>query len=219
MVEWGTLQLEKTEVIPLFPTFLWQTELKRDAYEPLNQSIRAALRQMMANTPPLEPGAMFQTEQNLHNHVEFRALTDFIHATVGDVLDQLRVARETHRLTACWANVGAPGASHKTHLHPNNFLSGVYYVQAREGAKAICFYDPRPHIGVISPHTKKPNLATATEVHIPVSEGMLMIFPAWLQHRVDKNKSDAERISVSFNAIFDPLPSRSVEPTTGLRLV
>jgi len=219
MAQWGNLRLEKTEVIPLFPSFLWQTELKTDVYRALNKKVREALVELMADKPPLAPGAMFQTEQSLHQREEFRPLTDFIHTTVGEVLDHLKVTRQSHRLSACWANVGAPGSSHKAHLHPNNFLSGVYYVQAGEGARAICFYDPRPQIGVISPHTKKPNLATATEVHVPVSEGMLVIFPAWLQHRVDKNNSDAARISVSFNAVFDPLPTGGEDTAPGLRLV
>jgi hypothetical protein len=31
-------------------------------------------------------------------------------------------------ITGCWANVNPPGSYHPTHNHPNNFLSGVYYV-------------------------------------------------------------------------------------------
>ncbi|MGH8628692.1 MAG: putative 2OG-Fe(II) oxygenase [Gammaproteobacteria bacterium] len=39
--------------------------------------------------------------------------------------------------TGCWANVNGIGASHGVHTHPNNFLSGVYYVQTQAGADTI----------------------------------------------------------------------------------
>ena len=31
-------------------------------------------------------------------------------------------------ITGCWANINPPAAYHPTHNHPNNYLSGVYYV-------------------------------------------------------------------------------------------
>ena len=43
------------------------------------------------------------------------------------------------------------GAGHRMHSHPNNFLSGVYYVQTHEGADSINFHDPRPQTGIIRP--------------------------------------------------------------------
>ncbi len=43
------------------------------------------------------------------------------------------------------------GAGHGMHSHPNNFRSGVYYVQTHEGADSINFHDPRPQTGIIRP--------------------------------------------------------------------
>ncbi len=102
------------------------------------------------------------------------------------------IVDEPVQVTRCRATLSTPGARHAPGSHHNNFLTGVYCVDAPTGA---------------------------TEVHVPVSEGMLVIFPAWLQHRVDKNNSDAARISVSFNAVFDPLPTGGEDTAPGLRLV
>jgi len=35
-----------------------------------------------------------------------------------------------------------------------------------------------------------------------VGEGSLLLFPAWLQHSVDANRSARPRISFSFNLMF-----------------
>ena len=44
---------------------------------------------------------------------------------------------DAFEITGCWATVLAKGAVHKVHSHPNNFLSGVYYVRTRPGADTI----------------------------------------------------------------------------------
>ncbi len=35
--------VSKTEVVPLFPTFVWKTELKAEVYEPMNKTIKTKL--------------------------------------------------------------------------------------------------------------------------------------------------------------------------------
>ena len=52
-------------------------------------------------------------------------------------------------MTGLWANMNAPGAIHKMYNHPNNLLSGVYYLQTGKGADTINFHDPRPQRDVI----------------------------------------------------------------------
>jgi ectoine hydroxylase-related dioxygenase (phytanoyl-CoA dioxygenase family) len=40
------------------------------------------------------------------------------------------------------------------------------------------------------------------QVIVPVENGTLLVFPAYLPHSVDETKSDEERISISFNLMF-----------------
>ena len=39
-------------------------------------------------------------------------------------------------------------------------------------------------------------------VVVRVEEGALLVFPSWLVHSVDPNRSDRARISASFNVMF-----------------
>jgi uncharacterized protein (TIGR02466 family) len=106
----------------------------------------------------------------------------------------------------------APGASHKLHSHPNNFLSGVYYVRTGEGADTINFHDPRSQASVIRPPVVELTGENTDQVVVRVSDGMLLLFPSWLEHSVDANRSDKERISISFNLMFSSFPQRLSKP-------
>ena len=65
-----------------------------------------------------------------------------INVASKSVLDQIEIDYRSFVITGCWANINPPGSPHNPHTHPNNLLSGVYYVQAPEGADSICFHEP-----------------------------------------------------------------------------
>ena len=45
---------------------------------------------------------------------------------------------------------------------------------------------------------------TAEEVRMRPEEGRIYIFPGWLEHGVEENKSDQDRVSISFNVLAIP---------------
>ena len=204
--------VERSEAVPLFPSFVWKTQLRREVYERINRDIVRALARMSASMPPLGRGAKNQTEQDLHELPEFAELSDIALGAGGGVLEFLRLQSTPLVVTGCWANISAPGAAHKPHTHPNNFLSGVYYVQADEGARHIHFDDPRPQTNIISPRTLEITAENAGQIHLGVSEGMLVMFPAWLQHSVPENKSSRERISIAINLMFTSFGETMAQP-------
>lgn len=119
----------------------------------------------------------------------------------------------THNeITAFWANVSARGARHHIHSHPNNFLSGVYYVVTKKGADTINFHDPRIQTGMIRPPVTELTAENADQVVVEVKAGTILLFPSWLQHSVDANQSDGERVSVSFNIMFSSFTESMSRP-------
>ena len=47
---------------------------------------------------------------------------------------------------------------------------------------------------------------------IKVREGTLLMFPSYLEHSVDANTSDEERVSVSFNVMFSSFTEHLSKP-------
>ena len=194
--------IDSSDAIALFPTFVWKYQLKENVYRELNGRLLATLNTIRPVSTAVPAGKMWQTDQTLHKHPEFAELMEYLASATRGVLDFQKVAYESFGITGCWANISARGASHKPHSHPNNFLSGVYYVQADEGANRITFTDPRIQRQVIDPHMTSLDETNAGEVTMEVNEGMVIIFPSWLVHSVGASTSEQERVSISFNVMF-----------------
>ena len=204
--------VDSTEIVPLFPTLVWKMQLSRSTYEPINAKIKAKLLEIAQATPGLSPGGKLQTDQTLHHLPEFRELSEIIHGAATGVLDFLKIIYESIELTGCWANISPPGDGHRPHTHPNNYLSGVYYVQTQEGANTISFDDPRPQTNIIAPATTAITDENAGQIHITTRDGLLMFFPAWLQHQVPRNQSRQARISIAFNIMFSRFGETMSQP-------
>ncbi len=115
-------------------------------------------------------------------------------------------------IIGCWASISAIRTRHQAHTHPNNYLSGVYYVQVAEGADSITVDDPRPQAMTIAPPTRVNTPENARKMHLSVKTGTLLMFPSWLPHSVEINKSSEERISVAYNLMFTSFGEKMATP-------
>jgi uncharacterized protein (TIGR02466 family) len=201
-----------SDVIPMFPTLVWKVQLKTSLHEPMDAKILATLERMRRDGPTLAPGRGWQSPHTLHELEEFRDLVACVNKAVTSVLRFLRIGHDAFEMTGCWANVLATGAVHKAHSHPNNFLSGVYYVRTHAGAETINFHDPRSQTAIIRPPVEQLTAENTDQVVVRVTNGTLLIFPAYLQHSVNPNMSEKERLSISFNIMFSSFTEHLSRP-------
>ena len=213
----GECWSQTPEVRRLFPTFAWKAQLRPEVYDPLNALILRRLEAMRRELPPLGQGEAWQSGHSLHALPEFGTLVSCIHTAAEGVLEFLRIGSSDLRITGCWANVSAPGAGHGMHTHPNNFLSGVYYVQVPPDANTVNFHDPRGQTAIIRPPVTELTAYNTDQVVLEIGTGTLLVFPAWLPHSVDANRSEDPRISVSFNIMFASFAETMGEPLWGER--
>lgn len=202
----------KTGVIPLFPTYLWMHKLSPDEYTSLNAGLRQALTKLRQDDTEKNTDGLIQTHTRLHTLPEFQDLNQFILGAALGVSDFLKLATKSMEITGCWANINLQGVQHKAHTHPNNFLGGVYYLDAPVGTASIVFSDPRPQAYVISPVVETSTPENAGKAVITVEEGLLILFPAWLSHSVENGPHEKERVSISFNLMFSDF-TKNISPT------
>ena len=202
MVDSNQSRFDTSHALRLFPTFVWKADLKREISQSINDDILNLLADTRRSQPELQPGQAWQSDQALHRIDEFQNLVSCINEVATNVLDYLKIGYDAFEITACWANVSAPGAAHRVHSHPNNFLSGVYYAKTHDGADTINFHDPRNQTGIIRPPVTELTAENTDQVVVNVIDGTLLVFPAWLTHSVDANIGVGERISISFNIMF-----------------
>jgi uncharacterized protein (TIGR02466 family) len=206
--------MEKSDVFPVFPTLIWKIQVAREVYEPLNARILARLDAMLAAVTP-GPTESWQSPHGLHKLQEFAQLVTLIDGLAQSVLKFLHIGCDTLQITGCWANVNPKGAAHRMHCHPNNFLSGVYYVEVPPGADTINFHDPRPQTGILRPPVTALTGNNTDQVVVRVANGTLLLFPAWLPHSVDANPGEESRVSVSFNLMFSAFGETLAKPLWG----
>ena len=97
------------------------------------------------------------------------------------------------------------GGEHQLHSHPNCILSGVFYLKIPDSAPPIIFNDPRDHYKYIQYPVKFGNprdmYKLLPEYVINPTEGLILMWPSWLEHQVPSSKCSEERIAVAFNVM------------------
>jgi uncharacterized protein (TIGR02466 family) len=202
--------IEKQEVQELFPCPLWVVDLKPAEAAVLNAKLKTEIERIVSPRPAIAPGANWQTPQDLHTRPAFAEFIKLVETAARGVARFLQVDQYPLAVTGCWANINPRGAYHPTHHHPNNYLSGVYYVAIPEPGSRIVFQDPRP--SVIMPKPRQYTRLTANGADAQSKEGRLLIFPAWLKHSVPSNEGQSERISISFNLMFKDFTETMASP-------
>ncbi len=200
------------QVVSLFPSLLWVHALGPEVYEPLNARLLEEIEAIIAPRPALGPGQSWQTETTLHKREAVAGLLPYIREAATSALQFMEVEYEDFEITGCWGNVKPHGVPHPVHAHPNNYLSGVYYVKSPSGGDTISFHDPRPQSQLIAPVNRRPNNHNTSQINYPVAEGRMLVFPAWFRHSVLPNESDQERVSISFNIVFSSFTEKVSPP-------
>ena len=202
MVKTQAANFESSDMLRVFPTFVWKAQVAPGVRQRIEDDVLAKLDGMRGDTSEPVPGHGWQSEKDLHHVDEFRGLVACIHDAAERVLEFLKIGDSAIEITGLWANINPKGAAHAVHSHPNNFLSGVYYLRAPEDANTVNFHDPRPQTGIIRPPVTELTAENTDQVVVEVSDGTLLLFPSWLPHSVNASASDETRISVSFNLMF-----------------
>ena len=207
MIEIANLTTE-----PLFPTHVWVMDLAPELYEPLNRQVLKDLNELTRPRPQLPPGRNWQTEQTMHELEEFAELMAVFRAASGKVIEALELKHSDFVITGCWANINPKGAFHMPHVHPNNYLSGIYYAQCQPGADSVSFHDPRPQLAILNPEARRENDYNRIIQSLPIQTGRIVMFPSWLVHSVTVNRSDQLRISISYNIMLSSFAETVSQP-------
>lgn len=195
--------IQNSGVQEIFATPIWRVDLAADYAAALNGRLRTEIEALMGPPPPLAAGRTnWQTDPNLHRLPQFAEIVALFERAGRAATEYMKLKSHDLVVTGCWANVNPPGGHNPSHSHPNNYLSGVYYVSIPEGEGRIVFEDPRIQAQVMMPPVTEFTHYNGNVVSFEVKPGRLLVFPAWLAHSVPGNRSQHNRISMSFNLMF-----------------
>ena len=102
---------------------------------------------------------------------------------------------EKIKITTSWLTAIAPNATPTLHRHSNSWFSGVYYFQ--DSYSGLEFKNP------IDRDIDLKNGKLTSNWKLNPKKNMLVFFPSYLYHKIEKNTFDEVRHSLAFNIMPD----------------
>ena len=100
-----------------------------------------------------------------------------------------------------WINISGNKDFNRLHNHQQSIISGVVYIRVPDNSGNIIFENPNLAIEYVHPTEELTSLNNynSPEWFIKSIAGEILMFPSYLRHYVQENKSNKDRISLSFN--------------------
>tara|TARA_B100000287_G_C20147837_1_gene588927 strand:+ start:24 stop:569 length:546 start_codon:yes stop_codon:yes gene_type:complete len=175
------------ETLTFFPTIVWSTQCSLD-----NEKYFKLVKDFQQKTD-----ISYSSNQGGYQGYEFKD-QEFMDE-VANLVPTLKEDDFNSFNIYAWVNVNGEGHSNNKHSHFTSdiLISGVYYVKVPEDSGNIRFYDPR---GELIHKTLDWKYYHNYQYHyIKPKEGQMIFFPCWLEHDVEPNQSNDERVSIAFN--------------------
>lgn len=96
-----------------------------------------------------------------------------------------------------WTNINEPGAKNVMHCHDLHHYVAVYYIQSKNTG-AINFHNPANLLENCHAHSP-----FVSQMSYEPSNGDLLIWPGWMPHSIDENRSKIDRVNIAFNIRFE----------------
>ena len=186
----------------LFPVPLWKFSL-RD-YKNINKKIEKRIYQKSKEekTRLASNEGGWHSIGNMYDDPVIEPVTTLISQGINEICLESSMTYGTYK-TFLWSNLNRSGDYNTMHVHPDSHLSGVYYVKVPEGDcgelrlhNPMQLYNYPNSQGSHAPYTMP-------IANIKSEEGVLLIFRSPIMHDVTRNNTQEDRISISFNLVFD----------------
>ena len=185
-----------------FSTPVWIDQINN--FESINSELKNYIYQEQEKNPDGVKKSNFNGWQSEGFDLKNENLKNFINEiskNIGVAVNDMGWDLEAQlvKITSMWAIINKNKAFNERHHHGNSALSAAYYVKAENNAGNIVFFDPRQANVFHHPSAKKANDLNGQIKSITPKAGTLVLFPSYLEHKVQENLSNEERIVVSFN--------------------
>jgi len=136
-------------------------------------------------------------------NLEISKLVGIINSQLYNLREEFGIKDEfSFQLNNLWININSKFSFNRPHVHPGSVVSGVYYVSVPKNSGNIVFNHPSR---TQQYHIQDDAIKVSTDInsstwHITPDAGLLILFPSWLEHYVEPNNNEDERISIAFNA-------------------
>lgn len=184
--------------IQIFPPLIWKFSYEFDI-PAIRQKIDQLLSLVEINSP-LEIGDAVSTvavDQKLQPHTwdEMARFQMFLGGKIAEIRREYEFGMNHSEVTQSWFNKHLQGGHTLEHNHSFVTFVASCYISCPPDSGNIEFKDPLEYHKQAWPLVPEKSLWK----EVPVVTNDVLIFPGFLKHRVQLNKTDQERIVMTFN--------------------
>ena len=193
---------KNSDLLLIFPTPIW-TSIVQNSDE-INDKMYKYIKSLQSKNKKGINKSIIEGWHSEYFNLELqepRFFLNSISSNLNKVFEDMGwyLQKQKIKITSMWSIINKKHSSNARHIHSNNYISAAYYVKAPKNCGNIIFYDPRSEAVFRHPIINKPNKLNTNSFSIEPKEGLLVLFPSYLNHSVDLNNSDEERMVISFN--------------------
>ena len=192
------------EYLELFPACvqIYQTELDIDSLTSFCYNVQRKDKRgvELSNVGGWQSG-------NIKNnpHPEFVKLLSEVQTAINAYHNKLQFKKEVKQeLSNIWININGKGHLNEYHIHAKSALSGVFYLT--DSKFPIMFKHPYEEMNTYYwdiEFVETLNNLNSGQWSVYPKKNTLLVFPPWLYHKVTMNQENSDRISLSFNTVFN----------------
>lgn len=190
-----------------FSTPVWISEIEN--YEEINKELQDFIYNKKNEDPEGTQKSNVKGWHSSHFNLQDNSLKKFLTALNPEIEKTITdmgwdTDNQLVKITSMWSIINKKNSFNQRHHHGNSSLSAAYYVNTNQDSGDIVFYDPRKAFTFSHPDPSKINNLNAQIKAVTPKNGTLVIFPSYLDHSVNPNKSSEDRVVVSFNISLIP---------------
>lgn len=196
-------------IIPLFETPLYTHKLVDGEFEHAQWDIKQSVDKLYKEDGWGQNPVWMSSEQQLSNKGDFsQSIIDYekmvnvkqsiIHHC-GNYMQHMNVGeRYRPAIISSWLTLTTPGLHAHIHDHGTSHISGVYWFKTNGQDGNIVFRNANKAL-----KCNPIGSSFAHEQQYNPEEGRIVMWPSFLDHGVNENKTDNDRISLSFNIVLE----------------
>ena len=186
----------------IFTTAIYQTELNFDV-----NLLTDRVYKIYEENKNIKSDWYCDTWNSLLNHnlIEDKHFNNLLYEISNNVkIFSKEYQLEENKKLACsaaWVNISKQNNFQEFHNHANSHFSVVFYIKTKKNCGNIIFKNTEAFFDMFTLPIQKDsyNILNCKTYSVEPKDNMLLIFRSNLQHMVEKNISNSDRISLSAN--------------------
>ena len=191
---------QNDKVIPLFPTPIYKSTVFN--FDEVQKEIDDCISDIDFKMVPEWGSTHYLSDPTFSSSVigekKLDNLKHGIDIALSEYCGDLKYQYDKYDIIDSWMTLFKKNNYAHIHAHGEADLAGVYYYKTGISDNDSSFFFCTPAVG-----SEASIFWGEQRISMRPEEGTMLLFPGWLRHGVTTNETDDDRVSISFNLVFD----------------